>query len=35
MKVGLFAVDGHNSFPNLALMRLSAWHRSQGDQVEW
>ena len=35
MKVGLVAVDGHNSFPNLALMRLSAWHRSQGDQVEW
>ena len=27
-------VDGHN-FPNLALMRLSAWHRAQGDSVEW
>lgn len=27
-------VDGHN-FPNLALMKLSAWHKSQGDQVEF
>ena len=35
MKVGLVAVDGHNNFPNLALMRLSAWHKSCGDQVEW
>lgn len=22
-------------FPNLALMKLSAWHKSQGDEVEW
>ena len=35
MKVGLVAVDGHNNFPNLALMRLSAWHKSCEDQVEW
>ena len=35
MRIGLVAVDGHSGFPNLALMRLSAWHRSQGDQVEW
>ena len=35
MRVGLIAVDGHSGFPNLALMRLSAWHRSQGDTVEW
>ena len=35
MKVGLVAVDGHNNFPNLALMRLSSWHKSQGDQVGW
>lgn len=26
-------VDGHN-FPNLALMRLSAWHKLRGDDVE-
>lgn len=34
MKVGLVDVDGHH-FPNLALMRISAWHKSQGDAVEW
>lgn len=34
MKVGLIDVDGHN-FPNLALMRISAWHKAQGDSVEW
>lgn len=34
MKIGLIDVDGHN-FPNLALMRLSAWHKAQGDTVEW
>lgn len=22
-------------FPNLALMKLSAWHKQQGDEVEW
>lgn len=34
MRVGLIDVDGHN-FPNLALMRISAWHKAQGDEVEW
>lgn len=34
MKIGLIDVDGHN-FPNLALMKLSAWHKAQGDEVEW
>lgn len=34
MKVGLIDVDGHN-FPNLALMRISAYHKAQGDEVEW
>ena len=34
MRVGLIDVDGHN-FPNLALMKLSAWHKAQGDEVEW
>lgn len=23
------------SFPNLALMKISAWHKSKGDSVEW
>ena len=35
MKIGLIDVDGHSGFPNLALMRLSAWHKEQGDSVEW
>lgn len=34
MRIGLIDVDGHN-FPNLPLMKLSAWHKSQGDHVEW
>ena len=34
MKIGLIDVDSHN-YPNLALMKLSAWHKSQGDTVEW
>ncbi len=34
MKIGLIDVDGHN-FPNLALMKISAWHKVQGDQVSW
>ena len=34
MRVGLIDVDGHN-FPNLALMRISAYHKSLGDIVEW
>ena len=34
MNIGLIDVDGHN-FPNLALMRISAWHKQKGDHVEW
>lgn len=34
MKIGLIDVDSHN-FPNLALMKISAWHKAQGDTVEW
>lgn len=34
MKIALVDVDGRN-FPNLALMKLSAWHKAQGDSVEW
>mgnify|MGYP000040114412 CR=1 FL=1 len=33
-KIGLIDVDGHN-FPNLALMKLSSWHKREGDSVEW
>lgn len=34
MKIGLIDVDGHN-YPNLALMKISAWHKARGDTVEW
>lgn len=34
MKIGLIDVDGHH-FPNLALMKLSAWHKRNGDDVTW
>lgn len=34
MRVGLIDVDGHN-FPNLPLMKISAYHKSRGDRVEW
>ena len=34
MKIGLIDVDSHN-FPNLALMKISAYHKSLGDEVEW
>ena len=34
MKVGLIDVDSHN-FPNLAQMKLSAYHKAKGDHVEW
>ena len=34
MKIGLIDVDSHN-YPNLALMKLSAWHKAQGDTVDW
>jgi hypothetical protein len=44
MRVGLIDVDGRvlrgkkrngERFPNLALMKLSAWHKAGGDDVEW
>lgn len=34
MRVALIDVDGHN-FPNLPLMKLSAWHKRKDDSVEW
>ena len=34
MRIGLIDVDGHN-FPNLPLMKLSAFHKAKGDSVEW
>lgn len=34
MRIGLIDVDGHN-FPNLALMKISAYHKNKGDHVEF
>lgn len=34
MKIGLIDVDGHN-FPNIPLMKISAYHKAKGDHVEW
>lgn len=31
MRIGLIDIDGHH-FPNLALMKLSAWHKSHRKQ---
>lgn len=34
MKIGLIDVDSHN-WPNLCLMKLSAYHKARGGLVEW
>lgn len=34
MKIGLIDVDGHN-YPNLPLMKISAYHKNKGDSVRW
>jgi hypothetical protein len=33
-KIGLIDGDGHN-YPNLALMKISAYHKARGDTVDW
>lgn len=39
MRIGLIDVDaesrGKVTFPNIALMKISAFHKQQGDHVEW
>lgn len=34
IRIGLIDVDGHN-FPNIPLMKIAAWHKEQGNEVEW
>lgn len=34
MKIGIIDAE-ENGFPNLPLMKLSAWHKKYGDSVEW
>lgn len=33
-RIGIVDVDG-GKYPNLALMKISAWHKQRGDSVEW
>lgn len=43
MRIGLVDIDSHAKvkkwgatiYPNLALCKIAAWHRAQGDEVEW
>jgi hypothetical protein len=35
MRVGLIDVDGGERFPNIALMKISAWHKERGHDVSW
>ena len=43
MRIGLLDIDCHAGkkkwgatvYPNIALGKLAAWHRAQGDEVEW
>ena len=34
VNVAIHSVDGMR-YPNLALMRISSWHKARGDSVEW
>ena len=34
MNIGLIDVDGHG-YPNIALMKISDYHKNKGDNVEW
>jgi len=33
MNIGLIDIDGHG-FPNIALMKISSYHKKHGDNVE-
>lgn len=38
MRIGLLDVDQYNKtakFPNIALMKISAYHKAQGHDVDW
>ena len=34
-RIGLIDVDGGKNFPNIALMKISAFHKAKGDSVCW
>ena len=33
MNIGILAID--SNYPNLALMKISSYHKAIGDNVEW
>lgn len=35
MRIGLIDIDYNGSFPSIPLMKISAWHKQQGDNVDW
>ena len=35
MLIGLIDLDYNGAFPNIPLMKISAHHKAQGDEVEW
>ncbi len=39
MRIGLHDAEREylkqKTFPNLAVMKISSWHKSRGDDVEW
>ena len=32
---GLYDVDGHSGFPNLALMKIARWYKDHNKEIEW
>ena len=35
MRIALHDAEKNNGYPNLVLMKLSAWHKAIGDTIEW
>lgn len=35
MKFGLYDVDGHGGFPNLAIMKIARFYKDKGKEIEW
>lgn len=35
MRIGLIDLEANTGYPNIPLMKISAWHKQQGDTVEW
>lgn len=35
MTIGMIDLDYNGSFPNIPMMKISSWHKMNGDSVEW